>query len=71
MRNTKEGDDMSKEGQKAFLETTMGTYIRNGDEAIQEAVSGMSRTGMTKSALAQIKEINNAMKSTRDEEPKK
>jgi len=65
MRNTNEGEDMSKEGQKAFLESTFGSYITAGDEAIHEMMSQTSRVGMTKLTLAQLKEINQAMREGR------
>lgn len=63
MRNTPEGDEMSKDGQKAFLEATFGKWIRSGDEALHEAVTGTSRIGMTKFSLASIKEENEKLRA--------
>jgi len=65
MRETKEGEDMSKAGQKAFLESAIGSYVTAGDEALHEMISGISRVGMTKLTLAQIKEANEAMRAGR------
>lgn len=63
MRNTPQGDEMSKEGQKAFLEATYGKWVRSGDEAMLEAVTSNSRIGMTKFSLASIKEENEKLRA--------
>lgn len=68
MKNTKEGEEMSKAGQKAFIESVVGDYVRSGDEAISEAISDMSRIGISKSALAQVKEFNKAMREGKQQE---
>lgn len=56
IRETQEGIEMAKEGQKAYLEKTFGDWVRAGDEAIHEAMLESSRIGIAKSALARLKE---------------
>lgn len=62
MRDTDEGKEMSKEGQKAFLENIYGKFVREGDEALHEAIRDNSRIGMTKLNLAKIKEETNLIR---------
>lgn len=58
MRNTDEGDWMTKEGQKAWIIKTFGESITAGDEAIHEAMRSFARGNITRAALSQVKEEN-------------
>jgi hypothetical protein len=56
MRNTLEGDYETKEGQKAYLVSTMGKAIlTGGDEAIVEIMNEFSRIGMSKAEIARMR----------------
>lgn len=57
LRETSFGQKMSVEGQKAFIDRNIGDFVRNGDQAIHEAMLEMSRTGITKQSLAILKEL--------------
>lgn len=69
MRDTVEGMQMTKEGQKRFLEETFGKWIKAGDEALHEAILTHSRVGMTKQTLATLKEENEALRKMRSGVP--
>ena len=58
MRDTLEGEWMSMESQKAWLESTFGTAITSGDEAIAEAMKGYARGNLAKDVLARLREEN-------------
>lgn len=57
-RQTPEGQEMAKEGQKAFLKEVFGTWTKEGDDALFEAIVEDSRVGLTKMSLAKLKELN-------------
>ena len=66
LRSTIEGDELTKEGQIAFIESIMAERIIAGDEAIKELMSKWTRTGITK---AMLKEIENEYKKLRSLTP--
>lgn len=75
LRDTSEGEWMTRKGQLAFLKSTFGKAIPSGDEALAEAMKSYSRVGIGKNALAEIKEANAQYRKmmqipTESEEPK-
>lgn len=56
MRDTSEGKWATKEGQLAYIRSTFGKAIPAGDEAIVEAMKDYARGGISRAALAKIKE---------------
>jgi len=56
LRDTAEGDWLTKEGQKAWLISTFKEGIMAGDDAIAEAMTAYARGEITKATLAQLKE---------------
>lgn len=59
MRDTDEGKWMTKEGQKAWLVSTFGAGIPNGDEALAEMIKEWARGNMTQAELSRMKELLN------------
>ena len=71
MRNTEEGKWETKEGQEAFLKSTFGQAIPNGDEAIAAQMKEWNRGNMAKSTIEQLKENANALAQMNKEDEKK
>src|SRR3990170_1017762 len=61
IRNTPEGEEMKKEGQKAWLTTVFGEWMSAGDEALEELMTMSTRVGMTRT---QISEFFNLLKQS-------
>ncbi|MEK7179937.1 MAG: hypothetical protein AAB706_00515 [Patescibacteria group bacterium] len=66
LRSTVEGDELTKEGQLAFIESILGVGILAGDEALLEMMKKHTRTGITK---ATVKEIEAEYKKYRNINP--
>lgn len=62
IRSTFKGDFLAEEGQKAWLISEVGKLIPSGDEAISEFMKELVRTGLSKQALASMKEQNSKAK---------
>lgn len=58
MRETKQGQDLSVEGQLGHIIKTFGKAISQGDEAIAEAQTEYARGQITRNALSAMKEKN-------------
>lgn len=73
MRDSEEGKWMTKNGQKAWLESTFGKGIQAGDEAIAEAMKDYARGKLPKATLQAIKESNAEFRKIQQspEQPKK
>jgi len=56
LRNTSEGDFLTKEGQKAWLLATHSKMMTAGDEAMEEIIKETTRLGLSKKAIASVKE---------------
>lgn len=65
MLDTVDGDEMEKRGQLAFLKKVAGKYVGDGDDAISELMDTQTRIGITKKALASLKEEVEALKKIR------
>lgn len=57
LRNTLIGDELTKEGQLAWLESTFKQAIPSGDEAIAEMMKNYARGEISKDVLARWEEI--------------
>jgi len=63
MRDTFEGEWITKEGQKAWILSTFRKgLIENGDEAIAEAMKEYARGNISKSAMAEIRATNTQLR---------
>jgi hypothetical protein len=71
LRDTNYGIEMEKSGQRAFLEATIGKTVREGDEAIHEALIDTTRVGLSKMKLAQLKEETAHLRAGTSPEPPK
>lgn len=69
MRNTEEGKWATVEGQKAFILASIGQLIPTGDQAMGEVLKDFSRVGVTKSAFAQMKEVNEQWRKSSMQQP--
>lgn len=58
MRNTVQADMNTSEGQKAFLESTFGKHMIEGDKALQEMIQEYSRVGITKDWASRLRELS-------------
>lgn len=56
LRETKLGEQMTKDGQKAFMEKIVTEWVRGGDEAMLEYMIENTRLGMTKKQLKEMVE---------------
>lgn len=54
MRGTPETDWMTKEGQKAWLQSAFGDFTQNGDDAFKEFIANSSRFGLTKMQISEM-----------------
>ena len=70
MQDTTKGEWMTKEGQLGFIRSIVGKAIPRGDEALEEHLKEQSRTGITKSTFAQLKEANKKFRELQNTEEK-
>lgn len=66
LRDTLIGKEMEKEGQKSFVSSIYGDFIRKGDDALYELIAGQSRVGITKLEIARLREKLNALEKQRE-----
>ena len=69
MRDTLEGEWLTKEGQKAWILSTFGKQIQSGDEAIAEAMNDYARGNIAKGTLATLKEENAQIRKIQQQRP--
>ena len=63
IRSTVEGTELTKEGQLAFIESTISKMIPAGDEAIGEALTKYARGNVRKAVLQEMDNENKKIRS--------
>ena len=61
LRETDVGKSLGIAGQRGYLERVFGKSIPAGDQAIDEILNEHSRVGITRTNLAQLRELNSEM----------
>lgn len=64
-RGTEEGNRLTRDGQKAWIEAMAGKMITAGDEAIGEMLTDYARGGISKASFEQMKEETAQIKKLR------
>lgn len=69
LRDETEGQWITKEGQKAWVISTIQKAIPSGDEVISEFMNKWTRTGIAKETFAQYQEADKLIKKRELEQP--